>query len=72
MEVTEHVKLNNGRTITLNLSDYEHREILTAGVNFLLQKGWMVLSSNEDVVGTEEAIKEVESAISQSDEATKQ
>lgn len=72
MDVTQIVQLEGGKSITMVVNDREHREIFSAGVNYLLRKGWLVVSSNEDIVGTEEAIKEVESAVKQSDEATKQ
>lgn len=72
MEVSELVKLKNGRKVTMTMTEHEHREIFAAGVNFLLQKGWLVLGSKDEAIGTESAIKEVEKAIDDSEEATKQ
>lgn len=63
MEIKELVRLQDGSTISLSCSEAEHKSIFQAGVHALLSAGFLVLSAKDgEVIGTEEAIREVETA----------
>jgi hypothetical protein len=60
MVVKEAVKLDDGRELTIGLSEEEHTYLLSYAVNHLIAQGVMVLGQVDgpEVIGTEEAVDE--------------
>lgn len=70
MKVNEVVKLLDGRTISLSLTEQEYYSILSAGVHFLVASGLMGLregiESTDDLEERQAALEEIEETFEES------